>query len=232
MAEEKSERTLSHFGFYSLRDAYWERSPQERAAFQRDWLKDLRAAAPAVHLYQVYPAEAGMDLLVWSSARITDPCDTAQFFEAQARATNPHRRLLQPQQMLWGVTGPSSYSKARSTQEIDPFAEPRESYLVVYPFMKSAEWYLRGADTRQGMMNEHIRLGKQYPTIQQLLLYCFGMQDQEFVVVYEMQDLLLFSELVHKLRATEARRYTERDTPIHTAFYRPAEETLALWNPA
>jgi chlorite dismutase len=67
------------------------------------------------------------------------------------------------------------------------------------------------------MMNEHIRLGKSYPQIKQLLLYSFGLQDQEFVVVYEMEDLPLFSDLVHELRSTEARRYTERDTPLITA---------------
>jgi chlorite dismutase len=84
-------------------------------------------------------------------------------------------------------------------------------------------------DVRQGMMNQHIRIGKQYPEITQLLLYSFGIQDQEFVVVYETEDLTMFSDLVATLRGTEARRYTERDTPLHTAIYHPAEETLALW---
>ncbi len=78
-------------------------------------------------------------------------------------------------------------------------------------------------------MNEHIRIGKQYPEIAQVLLYSFGVQDQEFVVVYEMEDLRLFSQLVQELRSTEARRFTARDTPQHTASYHPAEETLALF---
>ncbi len=30
-------------------------------------------------------------------------------------------------------------------------------------------------------MNEHIRNGKQYREVTQLLLYSFGLQDQEFV---------------------------------------------------
>jgi chlorite dismutase len=34
---------------------------------------------------------------------------------------------------------------------------------------------------------------------------------------------------VYELRDTEARRFTERDTPLFTAVYHPAEETLALW---
>ncbi len=84
-------------------------------------------------------------------------------------------------------------------------------------------------DARQGMMNEHIRIGHQYPEIMQLLLYSFGVQDQEFVVVYETDDLTQFSDLVNELRGTEARRYTERDTPLFTATHHTAEETLAMY---
>jgi chlorite dismutase len=65
-------------------------------------------------------------------------------------------------------------------------------------------------------MNEHIRIGKQYRDIKQLLLYSFGLQDQEFVVVYETDDMSLFSKLVYDLRDTQARRYTRSDTPLHT----------------
>jgi len=86
-----------------------------------------------------------------------------------------------------------------------------------------------GREARQGIMNEHIRIGKQYEDITQLLLYSFGVQDQEFIVVYETDDLPRFSDLVNELRSTDGRRYTLRDTPLHTALYHPAEETLALW---
>src|SRR3972149_5821295 len=91
----------------------------------------------------------------------------------------------EPVTVLWGFTAASVYSKARSTQEIDPFAPARKRYLVVYPFAKTGPWYLKSTEARQGMMNEHIRLGKQFPEIHQLLLYSFGLQDHEFIVVYE-----------------------------------------------
>jgi chlorite dismutase len=112
---------------------------------------------------------------------------------------------------------------------MDPFGGPRKPYLVVYPFSKTTDWYLMSREARQGMMNEHIRIGKQYEEISQLLLYSFGLQNQEFVVVYEMDDLTRFSDLVNELRDTEGRRYTLRDTPVRSAVYHPAEETLALW---
>jgi chlorite dismutase len=113
--------------------------------------------------------------------------------------------------------------------QVDPFSTERKRYLVGYPFVKTMDWYLMSRDARQGMMNEHIRVGHQYPEIKQLLLYSFGLQDQEFIVVYETDDLPMFSDLVNDLRATEARRYTQRDTPIFTAVYHPAETTLGLW---
>ncbi|MER3467284.1 MAG: chlorite dismutase, partial [Thermoflexus sp.] len=125
------------------------------------------------------------------------------------------------------LTRPSPYAAGRSPQEIDPFAPERDLYLIVYPFVKTTDWYLLSKDARQGMMNEHIRVGRQYPAIRQWLLYAFGLQDQEFVVVYETADLALFSDLVQTLRGTEARRYTLRDTPIYTALRRPSEELFA-----
>jgi chlorite dismutase len=160
---------------------------------------------------------------------VSDTKDPAVFFEKLAMAMSSYRHLIEQKDLLWGFTRPSQYSKARSKQEIDPFAETHRSYLIIYPFSKTTEWYLMSREARQGMMNEHIRIGKQYEDISQLLLYSFGLQNQEFVVVYETDDLTRFSDLVNELRDTEARRYTLRDTPLHTAVYHLAEETLALW---
>jgi chlorite dismutase len=226
---EETSRTLNHFALAAFTDAYWSLPGEQRAELHAQWLAGLRAGAQHIDVYQVFPAEAQADVLVWSALPADEACATAAFFEAFARATNPLRTWLRPTTTLWGYTRPSQYTKTRSTQEIDPFAETRKNYLVMYPFAKTAEWYLMGREARQGMMNEHIRIGKQYTEITQLLLYSFGVQDQEFVVVYETDDLARFSDLVYELRSTEARRYTLRDTPLHTAVWHPAEETLALW---
>lgn len=224
---EETPRTLNYFALFAFKEAYWSLSPEARTEFHRDWLAGLRAAAQSVHVYQ--PAESGVDLIVWSALTADDKDAAARFFDCYAKANNPYRPYLQPMRSLWGYTRPSQYTKTRSTQEIDPFADTRKRYLVIYPFVKTTDWYLMSREARQGMMNEHIRIGKQYEDITQLLLYSFGVQDQEFVVVYEMDDLPRFSDLVNELRSTEGRRYTLRDTPLHTAIYHPAEETLALW---
>lgn len=226
---EQTPRTLSHYAVISFTEAYWNKSSKERAEFHTAWLTGLRAAAQNVDIYQVFPAQNSNDILVWSTLEAEDPNVAAEFFERFARATNPFRSLLKVDTTLWGYTRPSQYTKTRSNQEIDPFAQDRQRYLIVYPFVKTKEWYLLQSEARQGMMNGHIKVGKQFEDVTQLLLYSFGVQDQEFVVVYETADIRRFSDLVAQLRTVDGRLYTERDTPLHTGFYHPAEQTLALF---
>ncbi len=224
---EQTPRTLNHFSLYAFSDSYWSLSNEAKNSFHKDWLAGLHSAAHNVDIFQNTDTKA--DMLVWCALEADDACNTSTFFEKLAKATTPYRQFIRPVDSLWGFTRPSQYTKTRSAQEIDPFAKTRAHYLVMYPFAKTAEWYLMSRESRQGMMNEHIRIGKQYEDIKQLLLYSFGLQDQEFVVVYETEDLPRFSDLVNELRDTEARRYTLQDTPVYTAIYHPAEETLALW---
>ena len=226
---EHTSTTLNHFALFSFKEPYWALSADGRGDVHRQWLAGLRKAAGKVEVYQVFPTEAQADVLVWSAVSSGSAGDAAAFFTGFAQAANPVRAYLQAATVLWGYTHQSQYTKTRSAQEIDPFGDQRKPYLIVYPFVKTADWYLMGREARQGFMNEHIRIGKQYEDIRQLLLYSFGLQDQEFVVVYETDDLARFSALVNELRSAEGRRYTLRDAPLHTAIYHPAEETLALW---
>ncbi len=218
-AEETTEArgvVLAHFANYRFTSGFWDADASTRQERALAWFRGQEAAADIAHLYILQGLESGGDVLVWSAVRIEDTTTAGRYFTARATAENRHRGIIEPVNLLWGLTRPSEYSKARSVQEIDPFAPARKPYLVAYPFTKTADWYLLGRETRQGMMNEHIRIGKGFRQITQLLLYSFGLQDQEFVVVYEMDDLALFSQLVYDLRDTEARRYTKSDAPLHT----------------
>ncbi len=221
--------TLNHFVFFKFRADYYSLPAQSRQPLRDQLLAGLRRSAPQIQIYQVYPISTDADVVVWSTVQADNPRAAADFFSAFTRETNPCRGWIDPVWTLWGFTRPSQYTRSRSTQEIDPFSPERKTYLIIYPFSKDVQWYLMSREARQGMMNEHIKVGKQYPDIHQLLLYSIGLQDQEFVVVYETENLVQFSELVQTLRSTEARRNTSRDTPVYAAVYHPAGETLSMW---
>ena len=65
-------------------------------------------------------------------------------------------------------------------------------------------------------MQEHIKVGKEYPTVDNHTTYCFGLDDQEFVVAFDTDDVGAFLDLVQRLRTTEASALTKRDTPSFT----------------
>jgi chlorite dismutase len=77
-------------------------------------------------------------------------------------------------------------------------------------------------------MNEHMRIGHEYQQVRQLLAYSFGIDDQDFLVAYETDDLVAFGSLVRDLRGTESRRSTVRDTPILTCVHRPLTEIMSM----
>ena len=226
---ETTPQVLNHFALVRFTDSYWKEPPEIRRERREAWLARLARSCEALHLYQGFGLEAGLDLVVWTAARAAEPGVPAAYFRSLAAAYGPSRRDVEITRALWGFTRPSQYTKTRSTQELDPFAARALPYLVMYPFTKTSEWYLKPEDERRQMMFEHIKVGKQYPEITQLLLYSTGLQDQEFVVVYETEDLVKFSKLVTELRSTTARPYTLADTPLHTAVRVHEAAELAAW---
>jgi chlorite dismutase len=121
------------------------------------------------------------------------------------------------------MTKASEYSD-ESRLEVRP-AHAR--YLFVYPFIKTRAWYALDADERWRIMQEHIRLGKEYPSIDLNTSYSFGLDDQEFVVAFETDDPGSFLDLVQRLRTTESSLYTKQDTPTFTCISASVERALA-----
>ena len=187
------------------------------------------AASRAEHrLLQLSYSTVGLraegEFLLWRMAdRIEDVEETAADLLSSGTG-----RWMSPSLSMIGMTRPSQYVKRPTTQEQSLFSGERSKYLVVYPFVKSTEWYLTPAEQRQEVMKGHMRIGHGYPQVHQLLAYSFGLDDQEFIVAYETDDLVAFQDLVRDLRATESRRSTIRDTPIVTGIHRPLGEILGL----
>jgi chlorite dismutase len=92
----------------------------------------------------------------------------------------------------------------------------RGKYVFVYPFVKSRAWYALAAEERWRIMQGHITVGREYPGVDNHTTYSFGLDDQEFVVAFDTDDVGTFLDLVQRLRTTEASAYTVRDTPSFT----------------
>lgn len=174
--------------------------------------------------YSMIGLQPGVDLLIWRLGPSVEALEAAAALALRSGVG----RWMSVRESFVGRVGPSQYVAKPTAQEQSLFTGDRSRYLIVYPFTKSTDWYLLSREARQGVMNEHMRVGHQYPMVRQLLAYSFGLDDQEYIVAYETDDLAAFGDLVRALRATESRRSTVRDTPILLGIHRPIEAILGL----
>jgi chlorite dismutase len=172
-------------------------------------------------------------LRAFSTVGTRGDCDLMLLSQAQNldRIHEFHVVLAQSGLMKWSqipysylaMTKASEYSD-ESRLEVRP---AHAKYLFVYPFVKTRAWYALDADERWRIMQQHIKVGKEYPDIDLNTSYCFGLDDQEFVVAFETDDPGSFLDLVQQLRTTESSLYTARDTPTFTCISASVERALA-----
>ena len=84
----------------------------------------------------------------------------------------------------------------------------------MYPFTKTREWYLLPREQRQRMMDEHIDVSQKYPDIILNTTYSFGIDDQDFMLAFETDELRDFQNLIMDLRETKVSGYVKEDTPM------------------
>jgi len=207
-------------------DPAWRRlGPDERRTTFGAFALALEAGeAVRTFTYSTIGLRPGIDVLVWRLGASLEALEES----AAALLRTGAGTWMEVRHSFVGVIQPSQYVKRPTQQEQSLFSGERSRYLIVYPFTKSTDWYLLDQEARQQVMNEHMRVGHKYPQVRQLLANSFGLDDQDFLVAYETDDLAIFSELVRALRSTESRRSTIRDTPILVGVHREPRELAAL----
>jgi chlorite dismutase len=215
------ERHVVKYTFLKV-DPAWRRLPDEqRAADKREFAAACEdfAAERLLRAFSTVGTRGDTDMMLLSQATNLE------------RIHEFHVVLAQSGLMKWcsipysflAMTKPSEYSD-ESRLEVRP---AHAKYLFVYPFVKTREWYGLPAEERWRIMQEHIKVGREFPQIDLNTSYSFGLDDQEFVVAFEGDDPAAFLDLVQKLRTTESSRYTKRDTPTFTCVSCSVERALS-----
>ena len=198
------------YTFLKLDPAWRRLETAERSAHKREFLAACEDFA-ADHLLQAFSligTRGDADLMLVAEA---ENLDRIHEFHVVLGQSGIAKWSSQPYSFL-GMRKPSEYSDERREK-------PRGfhgKYLFVYPFVKTRPWYALPAEERYRVMQDHIRIGKEYPNVDNHTTYSFGLDDQEFVVAFDTDDVGAFLDLVQRLRGTEASAWTARDTPSFT----------------
>jgi chlorite dismutase len=198
------------YSFYRV-DPAWRRLPVEERAAGKDAfaevVEDWAGRMESLRAYSLTGVRPDCDFLLWKiSERYADFGELGAALNA-----TPLAGWLELPYSYLATTKASQYTQARRPRKIIPRGAP---YLVVYPFVKVRPWYALPLEERQRAMDEHMQVGRRFPTITNHTTYSFGIDDQEFMTAFECDEPADFMHLMLTLRESEASRYTERDTPI------------------
>ncbi|MCS1351755.1 chlorite dismutase family protein [Mechercharimyces sp. CAU 1602] len=208
-----------NFSFFKLDPAFRRLSEEEQQRGKEEFaavVKEYHARNDMMVLsYSTIGIRADVDLVLWRIAK-----DVESFQEMTHRLL--HTGLGKYMELSYSYLSISK--RSIYVDKLDPshqnprtYIIPGQSkYLFVYPFIKTRDWYQLSFPARQGMMDEHIQVGGKYPSVKLNTTYSFGIDDQEFVVAFETDEIKDFLHLVQELRETEASRYTLVDTPMFT----------------
>lgn len=219
--EKDSERRFFNFSFFKI-DLKWrwmnDTTKQESA---KEFISIINSANNVQYRsYSTLGLREDADFLLWF---ISDSLDKTQDVIAKLYTTVLGKYLI-PSYNYLSATRPSVYSPA-SIPSIVKGEEPAR-YAIVYPFIKSREWYLLPFEERKKMMAEHAMIGKKFPMVRLNTSYSFGIDDQDFMLAFETDDLSAFQDLIMQLRESQVSRYIVKDTPMIVCVYKPLNEII------
>jgi chlorite dismutase len=224
-------RQYIRYLFYKARPSWRLLAAEERAAARAELLAAIEQFVDRVAVLRAYSTlgtRADCDFVLWT---VSERLEDFQELQAAVLGTAMGAHLDTPYSYL-AMTKRSQYvdrhehadQEGRRTR-IRPTGR---RYLFVYPMVKKRPWYRLSLEERQRAMDEHIRVGHEFPRVKINTSYSFGLDDQEFVVAFETDYPSDFLDLVERLRGGEASAYTERETPIFTCIAGSIAEVVEM----
>jgi peroxiredoxin len=160
--------------------------------------------------YDVSGLRADADLMIWWHAGSSDALQEAY---GLLRRTALGRHLA-PVWSQMALHRPAEFNKSHVPAFLA--GEPARSYLCVYPFVRSYEWYLLPDEERRAMLAEHGKLARGFPDVRANTVASFALGDYEWILAFEADDLHRIVDLMRELRASDARRHVREEVPFFT----------------
>ncbi|GAA1611405.1 hydrogen peroxide-dependent heme synthase [Nonomuraea sp. NPDC048882] len=172
-------------------------------------------------VYDVSGFRADADFMFWWHA--ATPEDLQDVY-SRFRRTELGRRT-RPAWSAMALHRPAEFNKSHIPAFLAE-EEPR-AYVSVYPFVRSYEWYLLEDSERRAMLAEHGRMARDYPDVRANTVACFSLNDYEWMLAFEADELHRIVDLMRTLRAAKARRHTRVEIPFYTGARKPVQELVA-----
>lgn len=177
----------------------------------KDFFARLEAEGKVVvrGIYDISGIRAEADVMIWWHAE--------EFSHIQ-KAYNDFRRttvLGQALEVYWigvGLHRPAEFNRGHLPAFI--MGEEPQDWITVYPFTRSYDWYIMDADKRRRLLIEHGQAAAEYKDVRANTMSAFSLGDYEWMLAFEAPTLERISDLMHKMRYTEARLHVREELPF------------------
>jgi hydrogen peroxide-dependent heme synthase len=171
--------------------------------------------------YDLSGLRADADLMVWWHAPTSDALQDGY---SRFRRTG-FGKYLEPVWSQFALHRPAEFNKSHIPAFLA--GEEARSYLCVYPFVRSYEWYLLPDGERRAMLAEHGQMARDFPDVRANTVAAFALGDYEWILAFEADELHRIVDLMRHLRASSARRHVRLEVPFYTGRRRRVAEIVA-----
>jgi len=171
--------------------------------------------------YDIQGFRADADYMFWW---IAPTSDELQELYVRFRRTRLGRRS-EPVWSVMALHRPAEFNKSHIPAFLAEEA-PR-GYLSVYPFVRSYQWYLLDPAERRRLLAEHGMMAREYPDVRANTVACFSLNDYEWILAFDADELHRIVDLMRHLRGAEARMHTRVEIPFYTGRRKPVRALVA-----
>jgi hydrogen peroxide-dependent heme synthase len=161
-------------------------------------------------VYSTVGFRADTDLMLWLVASSPDALQDALVAFGRTRAG----RELDVSWSFMGAVKPAEFTADHAPAFVK--GEPPKRYLCAYPFVRTPEWYLLPLEERARLLREHGEIGREFPDVLANTTSAFGINDWEWILAFEADELDRIVDCIRRLRTAEARRFTKEEVPFVT----------------
>jgi chlorite dismutase len=161
-------------------------------------------------VYDIGGLRADADFMVWWHAERIE--DVQRAYRSLLRTELG--MLLEPTWSAAALHRPAEFNKSHIPAFLGD--EPPKDFICVYPFVRSYEWYLLPDEERRDMLREHGQQARDFPDVRANTIASFALNDYEWVLAFEADELHRIVDLMRELRASRARMHVREELPFHT----------------
>jgi peroxiredoxin len=183
-------------------------------------VKDWAGRVDVRGTYSTVGFRADADLVLWLTA---SSAEDLQRFVVEFRRTRAGD-LLDPVWTFMGMVRPAEFTADHAPAFVR--GEAPRTYLCVYPFVRTPEWYLLPREERGELLAEHGTMGRGFPQVLANTTSAFGLGDWEWILAFESDELDALVDCIRRLRDSKSRLYAKVEVPFVTGIRKPIADAL------